>query len=72
MTEKIKTTVADSCPVPAWLAGAPSEQALAGAPCVVLHIQEQAGIDLICDGEIRALVTGRDLFEGWQKRREAL
>jgi 5-methyltetrahydropteroyltriglutamate--homocysteine methyltransferase len=49
---RIKTTVVGSYPVPAWLAAAPSEQALADATRVVLHTQEQAGIDLVCDGEL--------------------
>ena len=52
MTYKIKTTVVGSYPVPAWLAAAPSEQALTDATRVVLHTQEQAGIDLVCDGEM--------------------
>jgi len=49
---RIKTTVVGSYPVPDWLAAAPSEQALIDATRVVLHIQEQAGIDLVCDGEL--------------------
>src|SRR5687767_2058257 len=48
----IRTTVAGSYPVPEWLAAAPSEQALVDATRVVLHTQEQAGIDLVCDGEL--------------------
>jgi 5-methyltetrahydropteroyltriglutamate--homocysteine methyltransferase len=52
MTHQIKTTVVGSYPVPAWLAAAPSEQALTDATRVVLHTQEQAGIDLVCDGEM--------------------
>ena len=52
MASKIKTTVVGSYPVPAWLAAAPSEQALTDATRVVLHTQEQAGIDVICDGEM--------------------
>ncbi|MDP6690703.1 MAG: cobalamin-independent methionine synthase II family protein [Alphaproteobacteria bacterium] len=52
MTSKIKTTVVGSYPVPAWLAAAPSVQALTDATRVVLHTQEQAGIDLVCDGEM--------------------
>jgi 5-methyltetrahydropteroyltriglutamate--homocysteine methyltransferase len=48
----IKTTVVGSYPVPDWLAAAPSEQALVDATRVVLAIQEQAGIDLVCDGEL--------------------
>jgi 5-methyltetrahydropteroyltriglutamate--homocysteine methyltransferase len=64
MTEKIETTVVCSYPVSAWLAGAPSEQALADATRVVLHTQEQAGIDLVWNGKINALVAGRDIYEG--------
>ncbi len=48
----IKTTVVGSYPVPDWLAALPSEQALADATRVVIHTQEQAGIDLVCDGEL--------------------
>ena len=49
---RIRTTVVGSYPVPDWLAAAPSGQALADATRVVLHTQEQAGIDLVCDGEL--------------------
>jgi 5-methyltetrahydropteroyltriglutamate--homocysteine methyltransferase len=49
---RILTTVVGSYPVPDWLAAAPSGQALADATRVVLHTQEQAGIDLVCDGEL--------------------
>ena len=49
---RIKTTVVGSYPLPDWLAAAPSEQALEDAMRVVLHTQEQAGIDLVCDGEL--------------------
>ncbi len=49
---RIKTTVVGSYPVPEWLAAAPSEQALTDATRVVLHTQERAGIDLVCDGEL--------------------
>ena len=48
---KIKTTVVGSYPVPAWFLALPSEQALVDATRVVIHTQEQAGIDLVCDGE---------------------
>ncbi len=41
-----------SYPVPDWLVALPSEQALTDATRVVISIQEQAGIDLICDGEL--------------------
>ena len=49
---RIKTTVVGSYPLPDWLAAAPSEQALEDAMRVVLHTQETAGIDLVCDGEL--------------------
>ena len=49
---RIRTTVVGSYPMPDWLAAAPSEQALEDAMRVVLHTQEQAGIDLVCDGEL--------------------
>jgi 5-methyltetrahydropteroyltriglutamate--homocysteine methyltransferase len=49
---RIRTTVVGSYPVPDWLAAAPSEQALADATRVVISTQEQAGIDLVCDGEL--------------------
>jgi 5-methyltetrahydropteroyltriglutamate--homocysteine methyltransferase len=49
---RIKTTVVGSYPLPDWLAAAPSEQALEDAMRVVLHTQESAGIDLVCDGEL--------------------
>jgi 5-methyltetrahydropteroyltriglutamate--homocysteine methyltransferase len=38
--------------MPEWLSALPSEQALIDATRVVIHIQEQAGIDLVCDGEL--------------------
>ena len=41
MTSKIKTTVVGSYPVPAWLAAAPTAQALTDATRVVQHTQEQ-------------------------------
>ena len=49
---RIQTTVVGSYPLPDWLAAAPTEQALADAMRVVIHTQEQAGIDLVCDGEL--------------------
>src|SRR5258706_5257844 len=51
-TPRIKTTVVGSYPLPDWLAAAPSEQALIDATRVVIDTQEQAGIDLVCDGEL--------------------
>src|SRR5438105_1981307 len=50
--QRILTTVVGSYPLPDWLAAAPSEQAVIDATRVVLHTQEQAGIDLVCDGEL--------------------
>jgi 5-methyltetrahydropteroyltriglutamate--homocysteine methyltransferase len=52
MQPRIKTTVVGSYPVPDWLAALPSEQALIDATRVVIQTQEQAGIDLVCDGEL--------------------
>ncbi len=49
---RIKTTVVGSYPVPDWLAALPSDQALIDATRVVIHTQERAGIDLVCDGEL--------------------
>jgi 5-methyltetrahydropteroyltriglutamate--homocysteine methyltransferase len=48
----IKTTVVGSYPIPDWLAVLPTEQAVIDATRVVLHTQEAAGIDLVCDGEL--------------------
>ncbi len=48
----IKTTVVGSYPIPDWLAANPSEQALVDAMRVVISTQEQAGIDVVCDGEL--------------------
>ena len=52
MRARIKTTVVGSYPLPDWLAASPSAQALADAMRAVIHTQEQAGIDLVCDGEL--------------------
>jgi 5-methyltetrahydropteroyltriglutamate--homocysteine methyltransferase len=51
-TPRILTTVVGSYPFPDWLAALPSEQAVLDATRVVIHTQEQAGIDLVCDGEL--------------------
>lgn len=48
----ILTTVVGSYPIPDWLAAFPSEQALADAMAVVVKTQENAGIDLVADGEL--------------------
>ena len=49
---RIKTTVVGSYPVPDWLVANPSEQALMDATRVVIGTQEQAGVDVVCDGEL--------------------
>ena len=49
---RIQTTVVGSYPIPEWLVALPSEQALIDATRVVIHTQEQAGIDVVCDGEL--------------------
>lgn len=49
---RIKTTVVGSYPVPDWLINSPSEQALMDATRVVIGTQEQAGVDVVCDGEL--------------------
>jgi len=49
---RIQTTLVGSYPVPDWLAANPTEQALTDAMRVVLATQEQAGIDVVCDGEL--------------------
>jgi 5-methyltetrahydropteroyltriglutamate--homocysteine methyltransferase len=51
-TPRILTTTVGSYPLPDWLIAAPSEQALVDATRVVIGTQEQAGIDLVCDGEL--------------------
>jgi 5-methyltetrahydropteroyltriglutamate--homocysteine methyltransferase len=49
---RIKTTMVGSYPVPEWLVALPSEQALRDATRVVVNIQERAGLDVVCDGEL--------------------
>src|SRR3979409_1704116 len=49
---RIRTTVVGSYPFPDWLGALPPEQAGIDARGVVIHTQEQAGIDLVCDGEL--------------------
>ena len=51
-TPRIKTTVVGSYPVPDWLFAAPTEQALIDATRVVIATQEEAGVDVVCDGEL--------------------
>ena len=49
---RIKTTVVGSYPVPDWLGFHPSEQQIVDATRIILHTQETAGIDVVCDGEV--------------------
>ncbi|MSS71525.1 MAG: methionine synthase [Candidatus Latescibacteria bacterium] len=49
---EILTTVVGSYPVPDWLRAYPTRQSLADATMVVLKTQEQAGIDVVADGEL--------------------
>ena len=51
-TPSIQTTVVGSYPVPEWLQQNPSTQALTDATRVVINTQEQAGVDVVCDGEL--------------------
>ena len=51
-TDRIETTVVGSYPVPDWLAASPTDHALVDATRTVFHTQQQAGIDLVCDGEL--------------------
>ncbi len=48
----LKTTVVGSYPVPSWLAGARTREALRDAVLAVLKTQENAGIDIVSDGEL--------------------
>ena len=50
--QRIQTTVVGSYPVPDWLGNAPSEDRIIDATRVILHTQENLGIDLVCDGEV--------------------
>jgi 5-methyltetrahydropteroyltriglutamate--homocysteine methyltransferase len=48
----MKTTVVGSYPVPGWLPGQQTREALRDAVLAVLKTQELAGIDVITDGEL--------------------
>ena len=52
MGPRIRTTLLGSYPLPAWLAAMPGAGALRDATAVVLKTQENAGIDLVVDGEL--------------------
>ena len=49
---QILTTTVGSYPLPAWLLGSPSQEAVVDATRVVFDTQRQAGIDLPTDGEL--------------------
>jgi 5-methyltetrahydropteroyltriglutamate--homocysteine methyltransferase len=49
---RIKTTVVGSYPIPDWLVAAPTQQALIDATRTVIATQEDAGLDVVCDGEL--------------------
>lgn len=51
MAHEILTTLIGAFPVPEWLSGHPTEQALQDAMAVFLKTQELAGLDLLVDGE---------------------
>ena len=50
--KQILTTPVGSYPLPVWLLGSPSEEAVVDATRVVFDTQRQAGIDLPTDGEL--------------------
>jgi methionine synthase II (cobalamin-independent) len=64
MSERIKTTVVGSYPVPSWLVGNTSRLVLRDAVMVVLKTQELAGLDLIADGELSRFDTGHPETNG--------
>lgn len=48
----IKTTVVGSYPIPEWFKSNPSEEALLDALAAVMRAQEDAGIEVVSDGEL--------------------
>ena len=52
MSKQIKTTTVGSYPVLSWMVGSTSRQVLRDAIMIVLKTQENAGIDLVTDGEL--------------------
>jgi len=64
MTERIRTTVVGSYPVPSWLIGNTSRLVLRDAVMVVLKTQEMAGLDLIADGELSRFDPGHPETNG--------
>lgn len=51
-TTGILTTVVGSYPFPSWLLHSPSDEAILDATRSVIAVQENAGIDLVADGEL--------------------
>ena len=47
----IRTTLVGSYPWPGWLHARPGAEALDDATRVFIHLQEAAGIDVVCEGE---------------------
>lgn len=48
----LNTTMVGSYPIPSWLRSDGTRDSISDATAVVLHLQEQAGIDLYSDGEL--------------------
>ncbi len=48
---KIRTTLVGSYPWPEWLHAHPTAEAIDDATRMVIHLQEAAGIDVVCEGE---------------------
>ena len=48
---RIKTTLVGSYPWPEWLHAHPTVEAIDDATRTVIHLQEKAGIDVVCEGE---------------------
>ncbi len=48
---EIKTTLVGSYPWPDWLRAQPSAEAVDDATRMFVHLQEAAGIDVVCEGE---------------------
>ena len=60
----MKTTVVGSYPIPSWLPGTSSREALRDAVLAVLKTQEHAGIDVISDGELSRFDPGHPETNG--------
>lgn len=52
LNPSIKTTVVGSYPTPKWLSDHPTEANIERATREVIEVQESAGLDLVCDGEM--------------------